>query len=134
MAPQRFDWSRFLALATELAQRQDEASLRSAISRAYYYVFHLGLQRAEANHYRRVPGEPSHIQLWKFFANDPESISQTLAQIAIRLKERRERADYRDTYARIADDVPGMLEDAETFTKLLAQLPPRHPSVRSQRQ
>ena len=36
-------------LAEELGQRTDEASLRSALSRAYYFVYHLALQRAEAN-------------------------------------------------------------------------------------
>lgn len=33
-----FDWSGYLDLALELQKRPDEASLRSAISRAYYFV------------------------------------------------------------------------------------------------
>jgi len=34
-----FDWTEYLKLANELAKRNDEASLRSSISRAYYGVF-----------------------------------------------------------------------------------------------
>jgi hypothetical protein len=42
MAAQPFNWSGYLQLAEELAERRDEASMRSALSRAYYYIYHLG--------------------------------------------------------------------------------------------
>jgi hypothetical protein len=35
MAAQPFDWTQFLTLAQELAERPQEASLRSSVSRAY---------------------------------------------------------------------------------------------------
>ena len=35
-----FDFAAYLTLAEELKQRTDEASLRTAISRVYYAVFH----------------------------------------------------------------------------------------------
>jgi uncharacterized protein (UPF0332 family) len=34
-----FDWDDFLVLAKELAQNNDEASLRTSISRIYYAVY-----------------------------------------------------------------------------------------------
>ena len=35
-----FDWTEYARLAEELGTRADEASLRTAISRAYYSVYH----------------------------------------------------------------------------------------------
>ena len=134
MASASFNWANYLTLADELGNRPDEAALRSSISRAYYYIYHLGLARAVSNGYRRNPGEPSHIQLWNLFSENPEGVSQKLAQIALRLKYRRERADYDDIFPRIGDEVPVMLEEAQLFAKLLETLPLRHPSKKSQRQ
>ena len=34
-----FEWSKYLELAEELVQLDDEAALRSAVSRAYYAVY-----------------------------------------------------------------------------------------------
>jgi hypothetical protein len=47
-----FDWFEYLQLADELGERAEEGALRSAISRAYYYVYHQALERAEANGFR----------------------------------------------------------------------------------
>ncbi|MDX1983588.1 MAG: hypothetical protein SFV51_25170 [Bryobacteraceae bacterium] len=97
----RFDWSTYLALAEELGAREDEASLRSAISRAYYFVYHLALQRAEANDLKASPGEPSHRQLWRLFDESPETACRKLGVIATRLKQKRERADYEPVFVRL---------------------------------
>ena len=35
-----FDWNDYARLADELSKREDEASLRTAISRLYYSVYH----------------------------------------------------------------------------------------------
>lgn len=47
-----FSWSDYLSLAEELGKSVDEASLRTAVSRIYYYVYHLALSRAESNGFR----------------------------------------------------------------------------------
>jgi len=44
-----FDWTDYLQLARELAKYGTDAGHRSAVSRAYYYVYHLALSRAESN-------------------------------------------------------------------------------------
>ena len=41
-----FDWRRYLALADEVAGDPREEMQRSSISRAYYCVYHLGLEYA----------------------------------------------------------------------------------------
>jgi uncharacterized protein (UPF0332 family) len=132
--PMPFDWSEFLVLADELGKRADEASLRSALSRAYYYVYHLALKRAQDNNFTALSGEGTHTQLWRVFSTNPEFECRKLGEIAIRLKEKRERADYNPFYARIAEEIPDVLADARDFAARLAMLPPRHPNPKSQRQ
>jgi uncharacterized protein (UPF0332 family) len=134
MAAQPFDWSAYLQLANELAKRQDEASIRSALSRAYYYVYHLALLRAQANGFNTVSGEGTHKQLWRNYSASPEPDCQKLAEIAARLKEKRERADYQQIYNRIADDVSGILADAQDFADRLHRLNIRYPNPNSVRQ
>jgi uncharacterized protein (UPF0332 family) len=133
MSARPFDWSGYFQLAEELAKRQDEASIRSALSRAYYYVYHLALQRAQDNGFSTLPGEGTHKQLWRNYSGSPEPDCQTLAEIAARLKEKRERADYQQTYNRIADEIPGMLADARDFADRLQRLSLRHPNPASVR-
>jgi hypothetical protein len=134
MAAQPFDWTGYYTLANELAARADEASLRSAMSRAYYYVYQLALARAKANGFAIVPGEASHKQLWRNYIDSPEPACKKLAVIATRLKEKRERADYQDVYRRISDDIPVMLADAQDFAGRLQTLNARFPSPAHVRQ
>jgi uncharacterized protein (UPF0332 family) len=133
MAAQIFDWSHYLRLARELAARNEEACLRSSISRAYYYIFNIALQRAEMNDFVLRPGESTHLQLWRLFTLSPEPECVRLGQMAQRLKERRERADYRSTYVRIEEEVPEVLSQAEDFGRRLQGLPARHPNPTSVR-
>lgn len=133
-APTPFDWSGFLRLAEELGKRADEASLRSALSCVYYYVYHLALSRAEANQFKPLPGEGTHTQLWRVFSTNPEPDCRKLAAIALRLKEERERADYNPLYARVHEEIPHVPADAHDFATRLIKLPARHPNEKSRRQ
>jgi uncharacterized protein (UPF0332 family) len=121
-------------LADELAKRPEDSALRSALSRAYYYVFHLALERAQGNGFTFLSGEGMHKQLWRNFSGSPEPDCQKLAVIAGRLKEKRERADYQNNYKRLADEIPEMLADAQDFAARLQRLNPRHPNPSSVRQ
>jgi len=133
MAAASFDWSDYLELAQELANRADEASLRSAISRAFYYVYHLALERAKANNFTFVAGG-MHAQLWRVFSESPEPVCKRLGVIASRLRIRRERADYEPIFARVGEEMPGTLADAQDFATLLVKLPARHPNPKAMRQ
>jgi uncharacterized protein (UPF0332 family) len=134
MAAPPFDWSQYLRLAEELAKRPEESAQRSALSRAYYYVYHLALQRARANGFTRLDGESTHKQLWRNFNDSPEPDCRKLAELAGRLKQKRERADYDDQYMRLAEEIPEMLLDAQNFAARLQRLNPRHPNPASIRQ
>lgn len=128
-----FDWLEYLKLAEELGSRTDEASVRSAISRAYYYVYHLALRRVQTNDFTLVVGG-MHAQLWRVFSESPEPDCRKLGAIAGRLKKRRERADYEAIFARVDEEIPGTLADARAFAELLVKLPARHPNPRAMRQ
>ena len=128
-----FDWKQYLELAEELAVRDDEASARSALSRAYYYIYHLALGRARSNHFKELPDEGTHKQLWRLFSDNPDPECKRLGQIAVRLKEKRERADYKEVYIRVQEEIPEVLGDAHDFAARLEKLPSRYPSPISQR-
>ena len=132
MAVQPFDWSKYFELAGTLGKSTDHASLRTSISRAYYYVFHLARARAVKNGYKHQTGTNtgSHKQLWQAYESCPEPDAIRLHEIALRMKKNRERADYEDSFARIADEVPAALKDAQNFDIILKRLPARLPAVR----
>jgi hypothetical protein len=134
MAAQPFDWNGYYTLANELARRVDEASRRSAISRAYYYVYHLALVRAANNGFEILAGEASHRQLWRNYSDSPEPNCRKLAEIAKRLKEKRERADYNKFYPRIDDEINELINDARDFAARLVALPGRFPDPAHVRQ
>ena len=69
------------------------------------------------------------MQVWKTFSASPEPACRKLAEIAGRLKEKRERADYKNHYNRLSDDVPDVLQDARDFAAKLDVLPARFPKL-----
>jgi uncharacterized protein (UPF0332 family) len=134
MAAVAFNWSEYFRLAQELAARTgDEASQRNAISRAYYFVYHLALQRAMRTNFSLKFDEGTHVQLWSLFSGNPEPECRRLGELGNRMREKRVRADYRDHYVRVEDDVPFVLADAQDFVVRLNRLDPRHPSPQSTR-
>jgi hypothetical protein len=133
MADRPFDWSEYLKLAQQLAARNEEACLRSSLSRAYYYVYNLALIRAEQNGFVSIQGQSTHGQLWRLFSQSPEPECIYLGQIALRLKEKREKADYSPIYRRIEDELPQVLLEAQDFAARLGRLAPRHPNPASVR-
>ena len=134
MSGRSFDWIQYLRLAEELSTRDEEECLRSSLSRAYYCIYNLALRRAEQNGFQRKQGESTHAQLWRLFSGSPESECIRLGQIAIRLKDKRERADYETHYRRIDEEVQQVLSDARSFVDKLGKLAPRHPNPNSVRQ
>jgi len=122
-----FDWSGYLALAQELGDRTEEACLRSSLSRAYYYIYNLAMIRAKDNGFSVHRGEGTHAQLWRLFNTSSERSCVVLAQIALRLKRNRERADYEPVYPRIEEEVPLVLADALDFAARLQRVSDGHP-------
>src|SRR5713226_3190713 len=101
-----FDWNNYLALAEELATRTDEASKRTAISRAYYCVFNLAFAQAESTAGPRPRGEHYHEWCWSKYENTPDPSCQQLGIDGRRMKSRRVRADYyAGDFRRLDDEV-----------------------------
>jgi uncharacterized protein (UPF0332 family) len=114
-----FDWNNFLLLAEELAARADEASKRTAISRAYYFVFHLAFARAELTAGPFQVGESSHRWCWDKYANTysktRDKACNQLWLTGERIKRRRVKADYKQDLPRLEDEVRWTLEEAREF-------------------
>jgi uncharacterized protein (UPF0332 family) len=127
MAAQPFSWTDYLTLAQELSARKEEHCLRTAISRAYYYVFHLARQRVEDNKFPIARGENSHRQIWEKFEKDPDPRCQKLYLAAKRIQDKRKQADYDIPFPRIEGEFPAIIEMAERFAKDLQQLDRRLP-------
>jgi hypothetical protein len=126
-----FDWKEYLKFAKKLSEQQDEAAMRSAVSRAYYCAYNLALSRARANKYRSPEDTGSHDALWELYKRNAmehrlQSCDQ-LASIGARLKRKRVQADYRDNFARLPEAVKDAIEDAEQCVALLSALDPRFP-------
>lgn len=108
-----FDWPDYLALARGLAYADDEASHRSAISRAYYACY--GLAR------RSLPVEPGpvasfdgeHKALWDEYKSAQERARRAIGTNGDRMRRKRNLADYEIAYSDAAHDVAGVLQEAE---------------------
>ena len=123
-----FDWNDYLTLAEQLAIGADEASKRTAISRAYYFVFNLAFARAEwtAGPFPRV--QSFHSWCWGKYRATPDLACQQLANDGERMKRRRVKADYKSgDIPRLDDQVQRMLQEAQQFRADLAALNPRYP-------
>src|SRR6266571_1151632 len=111
-----FDWKAFLSLAQKLASSTDEASKRTAISRAYYCVFNLAFARAESAGCRYPGKEGYHQWCWRKYSETRDFSCQKLGAEGRRMLKLRVRADYKPSEIRRLDDtVLRMLRDTQQF-------------------
>jgi len=123
-----FDWNNFLTLAEELATKTDEASQRTAISRAYYCVFNLAIARAKAT----VGSKPEHVGYhqwcWNQYLRTPDRACNQLGISGQRMKDWRVRVDYHATdIRRLDDEVQRVLQEAHELLAGLTALDPKYP-------
>jgi uncharacterized protein (UPF0332 family) len=123
MATAPFDWNEYLNLASTLSANADEASQRTATSRAYYTAFHAATLHAKHNGY----AERSHGRLWKMYSSDADINARRISALGNQMKKAREDADYVAAVPRMSDIMMQQLADANTFVALLAQVPPTSP-------
>lgn len=129
-----FQWVDSLKLAERLAVENDEAAQRSAISRAYYYVFHLARDRATENGMFITLADSQHKLTWEFFVQSPDVECQKLGLLGQRLKEKRKKADYDLIYAgKIEQEVTDVIAKAQAFAERLQTVDRRMPNSQSQR-
>jgi|SRR5712691_8931388 len=123
-----FDWNNFLVLADELATRvDDEASKRTAISRAYYCMFNLAFARAESTAGPYPGDQSSHNWCWGKYQATPDPTCQQLGNDGQRMKRLRVNADYDTHVPHLDQKVQRILREARQFQAALATLDPRYP-------
>jgi hypothetical protein len=90
-----FEFSNFLDLAERLQTSGDEASLRSAISRAYYAIMHVAYQALPTALRAGIANRNTHRDVWQFYSRSSVSVCRQIGHAGIRLRDARVAADYR---------------------------------------
>lgn len=120
-----FDFNNYLNVAVDLATKADDGSKRSAISRAYYSVYHLALSRAESKIGPRPIGK-SHKWCWDQYILTPDRECRRLGTEGDRMKRLRVDADYKPA------DIKRLDEVVNAFWRELDSFgPTSQPSIRS---
>ena len=84
-----------MAIAKELSNKAGEAAARSAISRAYYAVFHEAKHYAESVDGYVVPtGLSAHYELSQHFLQQPDDDAIDIGRQISKLHQARKHADY----------------------------------------
>ena len=123
-----FDWNNFLSLAEQLALNDNDASKRTAISRAYYCVYNLAFARAESTVGEKPRRATYHQWCWDQYIGTDDPGCRQLGITGQRMKESRVRADYKAAnILRLDDEVERTLLDAQEFLADLATLDPQYP-------
>ena len=126
----KFDWEEYFNLAQELAGTNEEAKLRSAVSRAYYSAFCLA-----RNYLRDIQQDPRLSRNKTYDINDHQYVaeefihnqskSQTMIEIGkdlTRLRKMRNKADYEDTMFNLQREARNALVLAENIISALSNL------------
>jgi uncharacterized protein (UPF0332 family) len=105
-----FNWLDFLTLSEKLQSDPEifglrEASLRSAISRAYYAAFQYAMNLAKLEGYLPKHTGDDHIAVQKFFRDyTPKNYSRRKIAVELdRLRDQRRLADYEENLHRDAN-------------------------------
>jgi hypothetical protein len=121
-------WDNFLTPAEDPAKRQDDASRRTAISRAYYCVFNLAFDRAMSTECQYPGEEGRHQWCWRQYSQSEDRSCVKLGADGDRMKRLRVKVDYEAAdIPRLEEKTLQMLTDAQQFLAALASLNPRYP-------
>jgi len=88
-----FDWNDFATLAEELSRRDNEASLRTAISRIYYSTYHKAKDYLVEEGVPLSTSDSSHKVVWNGYKNFGRSC-RSVGINGDRLFDNRKKADY----------------------------------------
>ena len=124
-----FDWLEYLRLAQNLAANGDEASKRTAISRAYYFIFNLAYVRAETNCGPKPSGAGFHEWCWDRYRSNADAACSAIGVQGDRLKWRRVQVDYKNQDIRRLDEACNItILDVQQLHAELAALNPALPT------
>ncbi len=112
-----FDWQDFYILASGLSEFPADSARRSAISRAYYAVFHKAQKVYKHHNPVSIPslGNESHYIVWKWFTDHTSRNYKKVGTAGERLKKSRVQADYHDSFPGLAEQVIFQMKNAETL-------------------
>jgi hypothetical protein len=116
-----FDWGDYLVHADRVAQRwADEAAQRSAISRAYYAVYHRASQYVRANGLVLASTKLRHQDVWRVIRSSDDLRRQDIGNRGDALKVVRIRADYDNPFPQDLEHSTrdGLLEALELMTMI----------------
>lgn len=117
-----FDWTAYRTLAETLSQATDEASHRSAVSRAYYFAYHQALSHLTEHHNFQISaGRPAHDRVWREFSRRGLSYREVWNK-SDKLKKLRVDADYRAQAIIDAAAAAAALDLADRINDRLQQL------------
>ena len=96
-----WQWSEFIDLARELAERSDEASQRTAISRAYYAAFGVARALLISEGHELADDNSVHAALWQAFHTSTDDRRYYIALDGRWLRANRNRADYDEAVVKL---------------------------------
>lgn len=122
-----FDWHEYLRLASELAGHpiapaNEEARLRSAISRAYYAAFCKCRNYLQMQGYQLYRESLAHTQVRNLFKQSQDRRLKQVGHHLDRLRSDRNMADYEDYFADIGEKTELALELANRIFSTLSEL------------
>ena len=91
-----FDWHEYITLAEKLVLEQNEANLRSAISRTYYGVFCISRNKKGYKNYTLKQGENIHWKVINEYKNSEKPNETLVGKYLDELRRDRNNADYKE--------------------------------------
>lgn len=118
-----FDWAKYLILAEELQVRgEDEAALRSALSRAYYAVFCKARNRLLQEGISIPRTGNAHKMVWEGYRKAGDIHRRDIGTKGDRLRRSRNKADYDDEFPSVAVEVRRNVTSAKRLLEYLENL------------
>lgn len=117
-----FDWNRYLDLAKDLGGIGSDAARRSAVSRAYYFAFHVADHYLKTNNVILNPkyNRDRHLRVWNIYMDSVKKDCARLGNLGQRLKIARHDADYDPDIAFSDTFVQKCISDAERLATGIA--------------
>lgn len=120
-----FNWPDYFELSQEFRRNGGEAYQRSAVSRAYYAMYHSA--RYKLMFWGEWPPPESedrsdHEYLWETFSEKRDSASKEIGQLGDRLRKVRNKCDYADNINSVSDVVEVAMINAERLKTALENL------------
>jgi uncharacterized protein (UPF0332 family) len=123
-----FDWASYLVLARELAKQPDEASHRSAVSRAYYAIFNMARLLLEGEGTAITSTGRAHDDVWRALEAAGRG-RRKLGADGKRLREMRRKADYDGVVPALEKVVADALATADAMNRLVNAEAARKPGT-----